>query len=250
MKRFCTRGAASLAALTFALLIISISTISMAHADLLADELAKHKVVPDHIDYEYFKLLRINVNGNDVKPGASVPAKNVKNIDTNKLSWPGANDEARYTILLLDLDRKPLTNRTSQIYNQYTNINVPGQNIQLGQSVVAFEPPVVPCFPTTKHRILALTLHQSQNIDLKDIVYISASAGQSSARENFDLKSFIERHRLDPVAANMFLAYGDAGGVCNGATTLRSLSLSHLSLLVVVAMVMGATSLHNPSRRL
>lgn len=186
--------------------------------------------------------IRVEINNNAVKPGDAIPARNFKNLDIMKgVSWDvGSNYDARYTLMLLDLDRKlsnANNNGTHTIYNQYTSLNIPGNYIGAGQVIVAFDPPNVPCHPSTKHRLVMLAFHQDQNIDLADIAYISASAGHSPRRENIKLDDFISRHRLHLVAANVFQAVGEANGICSGSATVYP-HIFTLSSSIIIVMVM------------
>lgn len=210
----------------------------------LVSNMQKLKISPDILPTNnYLSTIKVELHGNVVKPGDPVPAKNFKDLNMAKISWDVDNFEARYTLLLLDVDRKAgAGSNASQtnIYNQFTSLNIPGNIINAGQTIVAFDTPVVPCQPGSKHRILMLAFHQDQNIDISDVAYISASSGQSSKRENFKLDDFINRHRLELVAANVFLAVGETNGVCSGSPSLYQ--AQHSTLSILIAMVMAATA--------
>lgn len=166
-----------------------------------------------------------------------------------KIVWDVSNFDARHTLLLLDLDRKHSGNGTNSIYNQFTSLNIPGNVINAGQTIVAFDTPIVPCQPSSKHRILMLAFHQKQNIDISDVAYMSASSGQSSKRENFKLNDFINRHRLDLVAANVFLAIGETNGVCSSSVTLHSLRSVSSSILIAMVTAIIALRFTSSCRR-
>lgn len=209
--------------LLVALLAIHLTASQFAlAADSLQSTLVKLKISPDIIPIpSYTETIRVELNGNVVKPGDVVPARNFKDLKNDKISWSVSSHDARHTILLLDLDRKigSQPSNQTQIYNQFTSINLPGAEINAGQTIVAFEPPVVPCSPSTKHRILMIALHQDQHIDLAEITYIAAASGSGDTRkrENFNLDQFIKRHRLTVTAANAFQAAGEINGVCSGS---------------------------------
>lgn len=182
--------------------------------------------------------IRVELNGNVVKPADPIPARSFRNLDIMKgVTWEISDNDAKYTLMLLDLDRKPNQNGTLNIYNQYTSLNIPGNQIVNGQAIVAFDPPNVPCQPSTKHRLVMLAFHQDQNFDLTDVAHISAPAGPSSRRENFRLDDFIKRQRLHLVAANVFLAIGEVNGVCSSSTTLQPQHLITSSMLILMVMV-------------
>lgn len=182
--------------------------------------------------------IRVELNGNVVKPGDPIPAKNFKNLDIMKgVTWDVSGYEPKYTLMLLDLDKKPPTNGTLNIYNQYTNLNIPGNQIINGQVIVALEAPNVPCEVSTKHRLVILALHQDQNFDIADVAYISASAGHSARRENFKLEDFIKRHRLHLAAANVFVAIGETGSTCSGSITLHP-QLFTMSWMLIVMVIL------------
>lgn len=229
-----------LTALLLTLCAISFAPISSVQADtLLSNVLHKSKISPDIIKDSDIYTIKLELNGNTVKPGDSIPAKYVKDLNILKITWDGSYVDDRTTVMIVDLDRKLGQNTTQSIYNQFTSLNIPGTAIGAGQTIVAFEPPIVSCNPSAKHRIMLLALKQRQNIDLKDVFYISASSGHSQSRENFKLNEFIERHRLEIVAANVLYAYGETNGVCNGGLTLHSIqSLSS----ILIAMVMLITA--------
>jgi hypothetical protein len=179
--------------------------------------------------------LRVELNGNVVKPGDAIPARNFKNFDVMKgVSWDTDYD-AKYTLMLLDIDRKSNSNATN-IYNQYTNLNIPGNAVGSGQVIVVFDTPNIPCQPSTKHRLVMLAFHQDQTIDLADIAYIAASSGHSPRRELTKFDDFISRHRLHLVAANVFQAIGEVNGVCSAAATVYPNIFSLSSIIVLMVM--------------
>lgn len=196
----------------------------------------------------YTETIRINLNNNEVKPGDRVPAKNFKDLKNDKISWSVSSLDARHTLILVDLDRKSPGVNQSQIYNQFTSLNMPGNDINLGQTIVAFEQPVVPCIqPSAKHRMLMLAFHQPNQIDMADVFNIAASSGNSEKRKNFDLKDFARKNQLTVVAANAFYAMaGDAQGICSGAmssTLMHSVSWLHL-LAVTMTGALAANSIY------
>lgn len=207
----------------------------------LQTQLSKFRVIAEVIDASYASPIQVYLHGKLLKPGDPIPARNFKDIDILKTQWAISNNDAQHTLILLDLDRKLRPNATQiSIYNLYTTVNIPGHELVRGQAIVSMEPPVVPCSPTAKHRVLMLVFHQSQTIDISDIVNIAAGPGQATKRENFNLNTFIQRHRLNLVAANVFHALGETDGICSGSTSLNSLqSLSS----IVIAMVIVGTAL-------
>lgn len=224
----------------FLLTLCAISIVPISADRALSSALEKLKISPDIISiHDDLTTIKLELHGNNVKPGDPVPAKHFKDLNINKIHWDATFDD-RHTVMLVDLDRKPGPNITQNIYNQFTSLNIPGNAIGAGQTIVAFEPPIVPCHPSTKHRILLLALKQEQNIDLKDVFYISASSGHSESRENFKLNDFVKRHRLELVAANILQAIGETNGVCSGSTTLHSI---HSITTFLIAMVMLKTAL-------
>lgn len=218
----------------------------------LLSNMQKLKISPDVIGVtDYTNTIRVELHGNVVKPGDPVPAKHFKDLNMAKITWDVNNFDNRYTLLLLDLDRKPGPNNTQNIYNQFTSLNIPGNVINAGQTIVAFDTPIVPCQPSTKHRILMLAFIQDQNIDISEVAYMSASSGHSVKRENFKLDDFIRRHRLDLAAANVFLAIGESNGICSGGSTLHSFhSLSTILIAMVTAITAyGFSSSSSSSKR-
>lgn len=191
----------------------------------------------------FTETIKILINNQPVNPGDRVPAKNFKDFKNDRISWSVGSLDARHTLLMLDLDRRSAGSNLTQVYNQFTSFNIPGSEINAGQTVVAFEPPIVQCTPPSKHRILMLALLQPQNIDLVDVVNIAASSGKSKNRENFDLKSLVRSHQLTVVAANAFYALGDVNGICSGASAL---SVGSVALLVspLVALLITARALN------
>lgn len=182
--------------------------------------------------------IRVELNGNVVKPGDPIPAKNFRNSDIMRgVSWETSDDDVKCTLMLLDLDRKPNQNGTLNIYNQYTSLNIPGNQIANGQAVVAYDPPNVPCQPSTKHRLIMLAFHQDQNLDLADVAHVSAPVGHHVRRENFKLDEFIKRQRLHLLAANVFLAIGEVNGVCSAGATLQPQHIITASMLVLMVML-------------
>jgi len=187
----------------------------------------------------YTQTVKIQLNGNDVKPGDPVPARSFKTLDLSKISWE-ANDDAKYTIMLLDLDRKPNATAPS-IYNLYTSINAPANLISSSQTLVAFDPPNVSCHPSMKHRLVLLVYRQSESIDLPSIVTIAVPTGYSEKRENFNLLDFMTKHRLTLVAANVFTAIGETGGVCSGSLSISQRpTFSLLQMVILLAAIMLA----------
>ena len=178
--------------------------------------------------------IKVELNGNLVKPGDAIPARNFKSFEVNKVSWD-ADYDSKYTLMLVDLDRKSNSNVTN-LYNQYTNLNIPGNNVASGQVIVAFDLPNIPCHPSTKHRLVMLAFHQDQTIDLADIAYISASSGHSPRRELSKFDDFTSRHRLHLVAANVFQAIGEVNGVCSAATSIYPNIFSLSSIIMVMVM--------------
>lgn len=226
-----------LTAFLLTLCAISIAPISVQADKGLTSALERLKISPDIIkDPDNLYLIKLDLNGNK-KPGDQVSAEKFRELNLPKITWEGSYSEDRTTVMIVDLDRKP--NSTQNIYNQFTSLNIPGTNLGAGQTIVAFEPPIASCNPSTKHRILLLALRQRQNIDLKDVFYMSASSGQSQGRENFDLSKFIDRHRLELVAANVLLATGETNGVCSGSMTIHSIQ-SISSILFVMVMLITA----------
>lgn len=231
-----------LSALLLALCTLSLTSFGLVKADAqLLQQVQKLKVSPDIIHIpSYIGTIRVELYNNPIKPGDSVPARNFKDLNMAKITWDVSNYDARHTLLLLDLDRKAGANNTQNIYNQFTSLNIPGNLINAGQNIVAFEPPSVPCQPSTKHRILMLAFHQDQNIDIPDIAYMAASSGDSTRRENFKLQNFITRHRLELVAANVFSATGETNGICSSSSTIHHSIQSVSSILI--AMVIAITA--------
>ena len=182
--------------------------------------------------------IRVELNGNVVKPGDPIPAKNFRNLDIMKgVSWEPNSYDSKYTLMLLDLDKKPATNGTLNPYNQYTNLNIPLNQIINGQVIVALEAPSVPCQVSAKHRLVILAFHQDQNLDIADLAYIAASAGHSKTRENFRIEEFVKRHRLHLEAANVFLAISEPGSLCSAGMTLQPQNLTLLWTLIVMVIL-------------
>lgn len=204
------------------LLLVALNTAQLAAASdsNLYNQLSKVKITPDIIDASYANLVQVYLHGKSIKPGDPIQARHFKEIDIFKTEWASSNSDAQHTLILLDLDRKLRANSSqTSFYNQYTSVNIPGHDVVRGQAIVSLEPPTVPCAPSVKHRILMLVFHQSQTIDLSDVVNIAAAPGQTSKRENFKLDTFMQRHRLSLIAANVFMAMGETNGVCSGATS-------------------------------
>lgn len=229
------------------LCILAITSQYAAADSSLQSSMQRLKISPDIINVnDYTGVIKVELHGNIVKPGDPVPARHFKDLNMAKITWESDDYSVPHTLLLLDLDRKPGSNSTQNIYNQYTSLNIPGNVINQGQTIVAFDTPIVPCQPSAKHRILMLAFTQDQNIDISDVAYISASSGHSHKRENFKLREFIDRHRLRLTAANVFLAMGESNGVCSGSVTLHSLqSIS----LILIAMVITVAVFGISSRR-
>lgn len=237
-----------LSALLMTLCVLAFINAQFAIADSnLMSSMQKLKISPDIVYVnDDIAVIKVELHGNTVKPGDPVPARHFKDLNMAKISWEADDYTAPHTLLLLDLDRKPSSNLTQNIYNQYTSLNIPGSYINQGQTIVAFDTPIVPCQPSTKHRILMLAFQQDQNIDISEVAYMSASSGHSHKRENFKLREFIDRHRLKLVAANVFLAMGESNGVCSGSVTLHSIqSVSSIE----IAMVMAVTAFGFFTRR-
>lgn len=222
------------------LALCSVAPISVRADNALVSALEKLKITPVIIrDPDYLSTIKLELHGNNVKPGDSVPAKYFKDFDLPKINWEGSYPDDRTSVMIVDLDRK-YGNSSASIYNQFTSLNIPGVNLGAGQTIVAFEPPIVSCNPSAKHRILLLALKQKQTIDLKDVFYMSASSGHSTSRENFKLNDFIERHRLEIVAANVLQAVGETNGVCNGSMTVHSIQSISSSILIAMVMLITA----------
>lgn len=232
---YCTILQASLLCLLASLIQI----VPLIEAQQLMSTMQKLKIPDEIVPMSgYVVPITVELNGNSIKPGDPVPAKNFKNLDLKNIKWDAYDSDARYTFMLLDLDRKPGLNGTMNIYNQFTSINIPGNQIGQGQVIVGFDPPSVPCHPSTKHRLLMLAFRQVETIDLVKIVNISAPAGPSPTRENLKLSEIIQRHRLTLEAANVFYAVGEANGICSGSMTIHSLaSMSIVNLVSMVILV-------------
>lgn len=202
-------------------------------------------------------LVQVQLNGNEVKPGDTVPAKSFRQLEFNKITWTVYSSDARYTLMLIDLDRKSIypqgqMNLTHfNIYNQYTNINIPGNLINVGQTITAFDAPSVPCSPGVKHRLALLVFHQDEVIDMPELIHISASTGYSKRRENIQLQDIMTKAHLTLHAANIFQAVGESGGVCSGAasaimltttttTTTALLSTTSFILTLMVSLVLNS----------
>lgn len=200
--------------------------------------LQKMRIHPDTIEVDdSTQVIKVELHGNVVKPGDPIPARHFKDLSMGKIFWDPYDYSKPHTLMLLDLDRKPGSNVTQNIYNQYTSLNIPGNTINQGQTIVALDTPIVPCQPSAKHRILMLVFQQDQNIDISDAVNISAASGHSQKRENFKLSDFIQRHRLSLLAANAFFAMGEANGVCSGSITIHSLqNISTILFAMVIAV--------------
>lgn len=180
-------------------------------------------------------IVRVQVSGNAVKPGDVISAKVLKGLDINKVDWD-ADYSGKYILMLLDLDRPKPDSNTTMIYNQYTNLNIPGNHVSSGQVITAFDSPSIPCQPPTKHRLVLLVLQQDQTIDLTDIAYISSPVGYSTRRDLSKFEDFTSRHRLHVAAANVFQAIGEVNGVCSAATTVHPSILSLSSIIIVMVM--------------
>lgn len=233
-------------------LLMTLCTLAITSQYAVADSplltsMQRLKISPDIVNiYDDTGVIKVELHGNIVKPGDQVPARHFKDLNMAKITWESDDYSVPHTLFLFDLDRKPGSNSTQNIYNQYTSLNIPGNIINQGQAIVAFDTPTVPCQQSAKHRILMLAFKQHQNIDISDVAYISAPSGHSPKRENFKLKEFIERHRLGLDAANVFLAVGESNGVCSGSVALYSpQSVS----LILIAMVMAVTVFGISSRR-
>jgi hypothetical protein len=233
LSRLQRRGVLLLTTATILVLICiapQLSTAQSLNAMLTKLKIADSIPVPSGTS-----TLRVELNGNVVKPGDAIPARNFKNFDINKgVSWDSDYD-TKYTLMLLDLDRKSNSNATS-IYNQYTNLNIPGNAVGSGQVIVAFDLPNIPCQPSTKHRLAMLVYRQDQTIDLADIAYISASSGHSPRREMSKFEDFTSRHRLSLVAINVFQAIGEVNGVCSAAAAVYPDIFSLSSIIIVMVM--------------
>lgn len=179
--------------------------------------------------------LRIEFNGSVIEPGQSLPARAFRNFDlTKSVSWPSHSD-TRYTLLLVDLDRKLPGLNTTSIYNQYTNLNIPGDAVGSGQVIVAFELPQIACSPATKHRLAMLAFEQDQILEMSDVAYLAAVSGDPKKREIPKFEVFTTRHRLRLAAANVFQIAGETSSLCSSAASLKPAQF--LLPLVVIAIV-------------
>lgn len=244
-------GASILLAATILLSSSAVQLVRASDSNLLK-ELTNQKISPLIIDASYANQVEVYLHGAKLKPGVQVAARQFKEIDILKTSWAASNNDAQHTLIMLDLDRKLRASNQSQPespYNLFTTVNIPGHSIAQGQAIVSMEAPTVPCLPTQKHRILMLVFHQSQTIDLSDVINIAASPGQSGKRENFNLNTFINRHRLNLVAANVFMAVGEMGGVCSGAGASLLNSFQSLSSIVIEMVIVGTAVVTLMTRR-
>ena len=224
-------------------IVLLLVLVKIALCTELSDKYRLHKF-PEILGItDYTKLIQVNLLGNPIKPGDNVPVKNFKNLDLSKISWNENDPDTRHTLLLLDLDRKLGSNNTATFYNQFTSLNIPGNAISGGQIITAFDPPSVPCVPSTKHRVALLVYSQKQNIDIMSMKDIAASAGPSKNRENFALAKFVELHDLELQAANVFFAAGDINGICSASATVHSFAIFQPVLMVMLASFIGSFGL-------
>lgn len=228
-----------------ALSIVCLLFIQGAHSDL-STSLQRHKVSPDLISTANLDVLEVEIKNKKLKPGDNVPVKTFQDFFThpsNKFLWNSGTGYF-YSIFLLDLDRRPTqgSNKT-QLYNLFTVINVPGNSISSGQNIAVFDKPEVECEAGKSHRILLLAALQRSIIEISDVVSVSSPAGYSKKRENFDLKNFLIQQQLEPYAANIFLAQGESGGVCSGASATSKLALTTTSSLLYVTIFITTTLL-------
>lgn len=235
-------------AIALLLLICSISIISVqpgSAQSTLNSAIQKLKITSDIISLPNdLGVIKMELHDRVVKPGDQVLAKNLKDFNPNKLTWEVDDQNSRYTVILVDLDRKP--NASSSAYNQYTSFNIQGNNMISGQALVALDYPSVPCLGNSKHRMLMLALQQEQNIDITDVAKMAVSSGYSPSRENFKLDEFIKRYRLRVVAANVFLAAGEVGGLCSSASSIPL--TSSISIAMVIAVCSRIASANLPLR--
>lgn len=100
----------------------------------------KLKIVPDLLPNPPQSLVNLNINNKIIRPGDVLNVKDLKNIPT--FSWSESNGDARSTIVLLDVDRhKTSSNNSLNSYNHLTIINIPGDNVQSGTAIIAYDSP-------------------------------------------------------------------------------------------------------------
>lgn len=150
-------------------------------------------LVPDHLPSYPNGLVNINFGMHGcIHLGTQLQAQTVAHPPT-RFSYPAETDRL-YTVLLVDVDT---------LFLHWLVINIPGTSLADGQVIAEYQPPT----PSSHypHRYLAVALLQDGVTDRQSVKDRSAYLCQEENRQQFYLKQFLSKHRMEVSAANYFL---------------------------------------------
>ncbi|KAF5288617.1 hypothetical protein FQR65_LT11988 [Abscondita terminalis] len=171
----------------------------------LSDQIEKLGIIPDVLDTKPNKILSVTYEGNNkVSEGNILTPTIVK--DKPVVFWNTEDDESLFLLAMVDPDAPSRENPKSREWHHWLVGNIPGNNIQLGETLseyIGAGPPE----GTDLHRYVFLLYKQLEKLTFDEPKLTNRSANR---REKFSMRCFATKYNLgDPIAANFFLAEWD-----------------------------------------
>lgn len=189
----------------YALQFRAVATLSLAliattvHGGMVDEAFRNAKIVDELIPTPPFELLDVEFEFGKVNISGELAPKDVRNRP--KVSWSRAKDDEFYSLIMTDVGRYHVE------WLHWHVSNIPGDNVEQGQTLTSFFPSAPPK-GTGEHRYALLMYKQQGKIDFNGHVLIPTF--QMNGRDSFSTRVFADKNQLGaPVAGNFYVASWD-----------------------------------------
>lgn len=160
----------------------------------------QNNIIPDVISAEPKAKLQVIYHNNCIlEAGNVLTVAQVKSMPV--VEWP-MEDNQLYTLVMVDPDAPKSSKPTAREWNHWLVINIPGNNIPEGQTLVSYMGASPPKGSGTHRYVLLVYKQLSGKIKLVERI-------DPNKRAKFSIKNFATKYKLDnPIAGNFFMVEG------------------------------------------
>ncbi|KAK9890519.1 hypothetical protein WA026_010595 [Henosepilachna vigintioctopunctata] len=163
----------------------------------------KNKVVPDVLDKNPDKILKIKYNSVECSVGEVLKPSQVKNPP--EVYWDAVENEF-YTVCMTDPDAPSRKDPKYREWHHWLVVNIPSQDVKSGETLSEYIG-AAPPKGTGLHRYVLLVFKQSGKIKCDEKKLKNTSG---SGRGKFSIRNFAKKYNLGhPIAGTLFLAEWD-----------------------------------------
>lgn len=160
----------------------------------------QNNIIPDVISAEPIGKLQVIYHDNFIiEDGNVATVAQVKNVPV--VEWP-MEDNQFYTLAMVDPDAPKRSKPTAREWNHWLVINIPGNNVPAGQTLVPYMGASPPKGSGTHRYVILVYKQLSGKIKLLERI-------DPNKRAKFSIKNFASKYKFDnPIAGNFFLVNG------------------------------------------